>query len=761
MANIRLLKQSFSGGEITPELYGRIELPKYQSGVASCRNFIVLPHGPVANRPGTKYILQARDSTKKVRLIPFSFSTTQTYALEFGHNYIRFHTNGGTLLEASQNITGITKANPGILTYFGADPTNGDWMFMTGIGGMTQLNGRYVRVANVNAGANTFELQDTNGNNINTTAFGTYTSGGTMARVYTLTTTYAESDLFDLHFVQSADVLTIVHPSYAPAELRRLSATSWSLTNITFGPTITAPTGVSVTPTGTGSVTYRYVVTAISSITMDESVASSQVSTTNNLTTVGNKNTVSWTAVSGAIRYNVYRGENGLDGYIGQTASTSFVDDNFNPDTTVTPPELKTPFNAANKYPSAVTYFEQRRVFGGTNNNPQTFWMTRSGTESNLNFSIPSQDSDGIEATVASREVQRIRHFVPLADLLFLTPSGEWRVGATTDAALTPTTLSVKPQSYIGASNVQPVVTGNSVLYVQDRGSHIREMAFEWQSSVYKTSDVSIMAPHLVDNFTIPDIAYARSPYQIMWSVRNDGVLLGMTYVPEHQVISWHKHDTAGTFESVCAIAEGNEDAVYVVVRRTVNGNTLRYIERFSQRYFATKEDAFFVDSGLTYSGTATTTITGLWHLEGATVSVLADGAVYPQRVVANGSITLNEAASKVHVGLPITADIETLPVAVTQGTPDGGQGHVKNINRVWLRMNRSSGIFVGPDEDHLTEYKQRTTEPYGSAPDLVSDEIEIVLSPMWGRSGKLVIRQSDPLPITLVSMVSEAVIGG
>ena len=759
MATARILKQSFAGGEITPELYGRVELPKFQSGVAQCKNFIVLPHGPLANRPGFKYINQAKDSTRNVRLIPFSYSTTQTYALEFGHNYIRIHTNGGTLLETGKTITAISKANPGVVTSAAHGFSNGDWVYISGVTGMTQVNGRYYQVSGVTT--NTFNLTDTNGANVNTTNFSTYISGGTAARVYTITTPYDTADLFDIHYVQSADVLTLVHPNYAPRELRRSAATTWTLTTITFGPTITPPATISATATtGTGSTTYKYVVTAISSDGRDESIASASASCTNNLTTVGNKNTVSWGAVTGAIRYNVYRDENGLYGYIGQTASTSFIDDNYNPDTTVTPPETKNPFTATNKYPGAVTYFEQRRVFAGTNNNPQTLWMTRSATESNLNFSIPTQDSDGIEATVASREVQRIRHLVPLSDLLFLTPGGEWRVGSGNDAALTPTSIQVRPQTYVGSSNVQPVVTGNSVLYIQDRGSHVREMAFDWQSTVYKSNDASIMATHLFDSYTFKDLAYARAPYQIMWAVRSDGVMLGLTYVPEHQVLAWHQHNTDGFFESVCSVAEGNDDAVYVVVRRTINGNSVRYIERLNTRQYTSKADAFFVDCGLTYSGSATTTISGLWHLEGKTVSVLADGAVHPQRVVSNGTITLNDSASTVHVGLQITADVQTLPLSVA-GTMDSAQSHIKNINKVWIRVNSSSGIFAGPDANHLTEYKQRTIEPYGTSPSLISNEIEITLSPQWGRSGQVLVRQQDPLPLTLVSMVSEASVGG
>src|SRR5688572_6650887 len=239
VATTRQLLRSFAGGEITPELFGRLDLDKFQTGLARAKNFRILPHGPVQNRAGFQYVLETKDSTKASRLIPFVWSVDQTMHLEFGDQYVRFHTLGSTLLETGLTITGITQANPGVLTYTGADPSNGQWMYLSGIVGMSQLNGRFVKVANVNAGANTFELTDIHGGaNINTTSYPAYISGGTTARVYEVATPFLEAHLFDLHFTQSADVLTITHPSYAPRELRRVGATNWTLTTASFTPAI-------------------------------------------------------------------------------------------------------------------------------------------------------------------------------------------------------------------------------------------------------------------------------------------------------------------------------------------------------------------------------------------------------------------------------------------------------------------------------------------------------------------------------------------
>ena len=679
MPNIRTLQRSFGGGEVTPEFFGRIDDVKYQTGLALCRNFIVLPHGPIANRPGFAFVRAVKDSTKKTRLIPFAYSTDQTMVIEIGAGYFRFHTQGATLMN-------------------GAVP-------------------------------------------------------------YEIANPYAEADLFDIHYVQSADVLTLVHPNHAPRELRRLGALSWTLTTITFGSSLAAPTGVSATASGGTGTTYNYKVTTVGEFELDESKPSAAASVSGDLLAPNAFNTITWSAAAGAKRYNVFKQSNGLYGYIGQTDGLTFKDENIAADLSRTPPEGDSPFASAGNYPGAVTYFEQRRCFAGTINAPQNLWLTRTGTESNMTYSIPSRDDDSISFRVAAREANTIRHALPLDSLVLLTGAAEWRVTSVNSDAITPSSVAVRPQSHIGAGNAQPVIVNTNVLYGAARGGHVRELAYNWQAGGYITGDLSLRAPHLFDGLDIKDIALQKSPAPVAWFVSSSGKLLGLTYVPEQQVGAWHQHDTAGTFESVACVAEGAEDAVYAVVRRTINGQSVRYIERMAPRLFGEQENAFFVDSGLTYDGAPADTISGLSHLEGCTVSILADGAVHPPRAVTGGAVQLEVEASVVHIGLPIEADAQTLPLAFEiQGF---GQGRQKNVNKAWLRVYRSSGIFAGPSFDRLTEAKQRTTEPYGSPPALKSEEIPIVITPSWTDNGQVCIRQSDPLPLTIVSMSLEVSIGG
>ena len=812
MANTRTFQRAFSGGELTPEVWGHIENPKVQTGLATCRNFIVKPQGTAENRAGFAFVSETKDSTHKTRIISFTFSTTQTMVIEMGVGYFRFHTLGETLL------AGSPAAWNGATAYAVGD--------LVASGGLNY----YCILAHTN----------------HVPPNATYWYALPATGEYEIPSPYAEADLFDLHYVQSADVLTLTHPNYAPAELRRIGATNWQMSTIQFTPSIPPPSGVAVAGfVGSGDYTYRYVVTAIGTDGITESAASglalgvsvgvsaitqanpgvittaahglavgeqvyisgvvgmtqlngnyytvnsvpsgttltlkdtagNVVNTSgfgaytsggtvqrafvaNNLFTTGAQNTITWTPVPGAAKYNVYKQQGGLFGYIGQTTGTTLIDDNISADLSKVPPIYDSVFGGAGDYPAAVSYFEQRRCFAGTVNKPQNIWMTRSGTESVMNYSLPIRDDDRIAFRVAAREANTIRHIVPLTQLMLLTSGAEWRVSSINSDAITPTTISVRPQSYVGASNVQPVIINNTLLYVAARGGHVREMAYNWQANGFITGDLSLYATHLFDTYDITDMAYAKAPYPIVWFVSSSGKLLGVTYVPEQQIGGWHWHDTDGTFESCAVVAEGGEDRLYVVVKRTINGVQKRYIERIASRLFSNPADAFFVDCGFTYSGAPATTISGLNAIEGKTVNILADGSVHPQRTVTSGAITLDFPASKVQVGLPITADLETVPI-YTQIDASLGQGRAKNVNKAWLRVYRSSGVFVGPDANHLTQYKQRTTEPPGTPPALVSDEIAVLLTPSWAQTGQVFVRQSDPLPISVVSLTAEVALGG
>lgn len=529
-------------------------------------------------------------------------------------------------------------------------------------------------------------------------------------------------------------------------------------TGITATGTHTANTGRVAYVGSSEDATNYYVVTAIGPNGV-ESVASSSANVVNNLLVRDAYNTITWVAstTAGVTRYLVYKRSNGLYGYIGQVDANealTFRDDNIDPELGESPPILDESLDT--NYPAAVAHFEQRRVFANTTENPQQVWGTRSGTESDLGYHIPVKDDDRISFAIASREPAAIKHIVPVAQLLLLTESGEYRVTPINTDAITPSSIAVRAQSYIGSTHVRPQIVNTSVLFAAARGGHVRELGYSAQIDGYLTGDLSIRASHLFDTFELTDSAYTKAPYPIAWFTSDNGKLLGLTYVPEEGVGAWHWHDTDGVFESISAGPEGAEDRLYAIVRRTLNGSTVRTVERMgAQATPADLEDAFQVDCGLTYDSTAATTISGLSHLQNEAVSVLADGLVVDGKTVSGGAITLSTAASVVHVGLPFTCDMQTLPLAVQ--VEAFSHGRTKNVNRVWLRCMDSGAFEVGPSTTLL-----RSSDPRGeSAGEFSSGQVMVPVDGKWTDDGQVWLRQSDPLPVTVVGLVIEVSIGG
>lgn len=749
MTSTKTSRRSFAGGEITPEMHGRIDNLKNQTGLALCRNGLVLPHGPVSKRPGFAFTNVAKDSTSAVRILPFAFSTTQSMVLEFGHNYIRFHTDGGTLLEAAGAITTIVGNN---VQQNAHGYVVGDWVF---------IGARFYRIATV-PGANNYTVVDP------ISGAATTPSGATGARVYTIASPYSAVDLFVLKFTQDADVLTIAHYGYQTRELRRVSATNWTLTAPKLGSATPLPTSPAATATaGTGTAynkTFYYKVTTVVA-GAEESLPTTAVSCSNDLTLPGSKNTITWVATAGVSSptYRVYKATNTsgrLFGYIGETSDLSFVDDNITPDYSRVPPNAEIRLDTANNYPATVVYHDQRRVFAGPLNDPQGIYFTRVGTESNLTTSYPSQPNDAVSVRLKAQQQNTVRHLVPLTDLIALTASGIWRVFSLDDAALAPDTVAARPQSFDGASEVRPLLTGSAVVFVENTGKRVRDIAYSTEQRSYVTDDRSILAPHLFNDYTLIDAAFQRNPDKIAWFVRSDGVLLSLTYVPEQQVYAWAQHTTDGFFESVCVVPEQGTDVLYAVVRRTRGAFTYRAIERMALRQFAALKDAFFLDSGFTYSGAATTTVSNLWPLEGLQVAALANGGVYRNLTVTNGQITIPVAATPIRVGRPFTMDVQTLPLAV-EAAAAAGQGTIKSVSYAYLLVNRTGVLKAGPDSSNLRDVQMRTNEPYDSPPNLKSEELDILLDPDWTRAGQIWVRSDDPVPCTLSALTMQVHLAG
>lgn len=740
------LARSFAGGEITPELYGRLDLGKYQTGLAKCRNYVPLPHGPVTRRRGTTFVAETEGSggayfeDGEARLIPFAFSADQTIVLCFTDLVIRFYTQGGVLQYDQVGApawTATTYAIGDIVAHSGA------WY---------QAKSATIGTDVPGVSSKWFELP--------------------VDGTYEIATAYFFNTAKQLKYAQSADTLTLVAEGYVPMELRRFGPTDWRLASINFAPKLDAPTSVSSTATGVGAnpTNHTYAVTAVASDGIEESLESAQTTVSNNLNNAGAYNTISWAAVTGAELYNVYKMQGGVLCYSGQSRTTSFIDDNIKPDPLKTPPSAFIPLGTGDDAPSVVTYYEQRRWFAATEASPQTVYATRTGSESNMTSSIPSQSDDAMEFRIAALQQNKIRHLVPLSDLIAFTAGGEWRIFNSGGESVTPTTVAVKPQGYSGASNTIPVMTASSILFVQALGARLRELSFSNDSQSYKSIDLSVMAPHLVDGFQITDMAFSRAPVPTVWCVRNDGILLSLTYLPEHQVYAWAWHDFQdGKVESVCTVTENFADVVYLsILRMTHDGKYRRCIERMMplgvlphSHSGAPSEEDYYVDCGFTYeNNTAFTVVSGLGHLEGREVQLKADGAIVTPKTVVSGQITLDEPAKHVVVGLGYKSDIVTLPLGI-EGAEAYGQAMKKNVARVYLRVRETNNVRIGPSFDHMTSPRVRDVlDPYNKPPALKNGEISVALPGQWTDDAAVYVRQEEPVAGTILSMVLEVAPG-
>jgi hypothetical protein len=603
---------------------------------------MVMRHGGVTNRPGTQFVGEAKDSTKTVRLIPFVFNTDQAYILEFGDLYIRIIQDGDYIKEAAQAITGITNANPCVVTYSGADNyANGDEVYLSNITGAigTYLNGRNFKVAGVSTGSNTFQLNYLDGTAVDSASFGSYTSGGTVEEIYTITTTYTESELAGIRYVQSADVMTLVQANHTPVELSRVGATSWVLTDITFGTSVEAPTSLAATGVSSAGTGVLWQVINVDQTTGEQSGGAKFVFDWT-APTSGAPITVSWAHSRGTVS-KVYRSIQYTFGLVGYSNSGKFIDDDIIPDFT---DNFRTTDLVAelSGNPQCVAYFQQRLLLANTSSFPESFAASRTGTYHNFDAHRPALDDDAIFATLNSRQVNRIKHIVDLGKLIIFTSAGEWAVTGDANGVLTPSSLNLRQYSYYGSSDLSPIVIGESAIFVQARGSIVRDLAFDISIDGYRGNELTIFSPHLVDNYTLSDWAYQLTPHSIVWAARSDGTMLGLTYVKEQQIVGWHRHDfDGGTVESVACIPEGDEDVLYVVVKRTINGGTKRYIERLTTRVIDDVVDCIFMDSALSYDGrnTGSTTMTlsgGTLWTDGENLTLTASASFFTSGDVGN-----------------------------------------------------------------------------------------------------------------------------
>jgi len=734
-----VIQRSFSAGELAPVLHARADTEKYASGLRTCKNFLVLRHGGVANRPGFRFISATKTTTSNKRLLRYvSEVAGESILIEAGVGYFRFYKNG-----APVTVTGVA-AWSNAVAY-----VPGDLVSRLGVN-------YYCILGHIN-------FQPPNA---------TYWYPLT-GDIYEIPHPFTATGLFN--YVQSGNVITLTQKLHDPVELIYFGLTNWVVQPISTAPTTAAPTTLNATAGAPGTRTYAYLVTAAAIETYEESLASGiAVLVACAEPTPDNPNVLTWdTPTDPVAETYIYCDPygNGTFGFIGTaTGAETFNDAGFVPDFQVTPPINRTPFITAEHRPHVAAYYQQRRLFSGATYDPEAIEGSRTGFPSNFGISSPLQDDDAISFRLVGNQHHPVRHLLGLKTLVVLTDGGGWTVGEP-KVPLTPSNLPADQEIYVGAApDVPPVVVGNSIIYLQSRGSIMRDLRFDQEIEGFNGRDLTLFATHLFDGYTIARMDYAQVPQSIVWAVRSDGTLLGLTYLRDQDVWGWHRHTTgaSGQFEDVCVVPEGTEDAVYVIVKRTINGGTVRYIERMASRTILTFDtDAFFVDSGLSYSGAPATVFSGLSHLNGQVVAVLADGAVVydgdpagasaATYTVAGGQITIPTAAINVHIGLPIRfGDFETLDLDANGTAVRDKQ---KRVGSVTLIVDKSSRSFqAGPDTSNLTRYELTGSEV---ASDEHTGQVEMTVSATWEKSGRIFVRQTDPLPLTILGVLPNLELGG
>lgn len=761
-----MLKPSFAAGELSPAMYGRTDIAKYDVGAAKLENFIVLRYGGVQNRAGTKY-LATTAGNKKAVLLPFRYNVEQNFIIEFTAGKIRFYTQGELVTKdgAPYEITNdYTEEELDSLKY----TQSADVMFLV------QPNhppATLTRYANDNW---TFERMNITGgpfadSELTAESTTTITASATTGEV-TLT---ASADIFTADMVD--DLIALTH--FVDGDYKK-GTPSANGTNLIVS--VLPHSSVYVESFGFWDgnftlekydrLTGQWVKIRSQSGNRSQNYNMTEENDSDEITqyrvTSTEFNTDVWSGENEQQRGyitiqafgNDYTGHVLITGYTSATQVTGTVKKQL-ASTEATKDYQFASWSQKNGFPTCAGFFEDRLVFAGSKAEPQTFWASKTGDYYNFGTSIPALDNDAITATLNGGQMNGIKAIIAFGEMILLTAGGEYKVTGNGKPITGENVLS-QAQEYRGISDVLPVTVGSRIVYLQQQGNLIRDLAYSYDVDKYTGDDLNLLASHLFERHKITSMTYQQTPNSIVWCTRDDGVLLGLTYLKEQDVYAWHQHSTAhGKFINVCSISGPQEDELYCVVEREGN----YYVERMVAREASTEpEDQYFVDSGISVSGnTKTNEVTGLDHLEGLEVAILADGNVQPLQTVTDGKITLKRAYSKIHVGLPIHAEMQTLPLEFN--AEDGTfMSRKKRVSALMAMFKDSRGGLYGIGDGPKNEFKWRSTEKWGEPIALFTGKKKMpVPQANWNETVIVTISQEDPLPLTILSLVPQIEAGG
>jgi hypothetical protein len=787
MSKVSPMVNNFSGGEVSPKLDARVDLQKYGTSCITLENMIPLIEGGAVARPGTYYVGAVKDSTKKVRLLPFQFSTTQAYIVEAGEYYFRFYKDNAQIVTTYTNWGTGTAYLPGNLVIQGGN----DYRCLVGhTSGVfaTDLAAGYWAACSPTTGE--------------------------VDLVYEIPSPYEEAELADLKITQSADVLYIAHRNHNIRKLSRTGHTLWTLTNF---------------------ISSIDVAMTISAATQaDPCVVTASLGTGGTFPVAGD--TVYIDGIVGMTELNdwFYVVANPNSGF--GTFELAGIDATGFGEYTSGGTATRTQFGTTNNCPGAIAFFEQRFMAGGTTGNPLDVYGSASSDFENFKQNV-EDSSSGLQFSLLSDKVDGIRWMLGEEFLLIGTQGGIWRLGASSATEpLTMDNVIAKRQIASGVKDMDAEMVNDAVVYVQRGGTTVRRLQWDYSYDKYISQDLTRIAKHITKGSTlatsgITDMDYQSEPFSIVWSIRADGTLLGMTYEPTENIMAWFRCVTDGDFESVaCISSDGFEDQVWVVVSRTIGGATKRYIEYFKYHdFYGVFEDAFYVDSGLSWSGGAAVTITnitqanpavvsaaghaftagmkvrisgvvgmteanqtvveaytvanpvagvsfqlsginstawsayasggtveqvaatvsGLSHLEGESVAVLTDLGIHGNATVASGAITLGYYANEITTGLPYTYSLQ--PMKIEPGSQQGSsKGKIKRIYSLMVSFYETWGAKWGPDADNLTSV------PFGvgvQPATLFTGDKETDFDMDFDTGATVYIQGQSPLPMTVLAV--------
>lgn len=738
-------QQAFNYGQLGNYLWGRGALPLYSKAGQTCYNFRPTIQGPIVKRRGSVFVKEVKNSANTTRLVKFIFSETDSVVLEFGNQYIRFYSGTSMVMNTSQAITAITKANPAVVTYTGADTyANGDQVYISGVVGMTEVNNRRFTVANVNVGANTFELSG-----VNSTGYTTYSSGGILEEPYEIATTYTSSQLAELKFAQIGDIMYIAHPDFKPRKLTRSGATSWAIADVDYqlGPCKDFNEGTTtITLSGTltegGSSTW----TASASL-----FVASDVGTVWAIALSSDKSVVGYAKMSG---------------YTSATVATFTNQSNLTAVTTAATLNWKYPsWSTTYGWPRSVAFHEQRLFFGGSDTQPLTVWGSISGGAYE-NFDIGTAQADDALIFELSGVINTIQWLKSNGNFLVAGTYGGLAFVGSSDlsSALTPTNVKARVGASYGSSNTQGVQINDIILYAHSNTKSIYKAQYDDNTLQYIAYDFNDINSDIL-SAGISELDVAEQPDNAVVSVGADGKLKLLSYdetqgAGNTPLLGWYEYEFDGDVKSVAIVPTTGDDRIWLIVERTINAATKKYVE-----YIDISSDDFYVDSGFRYSGTATRSITGLHHLEGETVSVWGDGSYAGDYTVSAGIVTIptsKTAIEAAYIGLAYNADWMSMPIAIPlQETGNTTQTIQSRVNELQVILYKTgSGLSVGKNLSNLIDVPFRNTyDAMTEAVPLFGDptpEIkQIAFNGTWDRQPYIAFRHNLPLPCTIIGFTA------